>query len=137
MKDCPCRGTTLARLIQPAIHTILANGPLHGYRIVELVAEVPTLRCGKPDASGVYRALKSMEELGLVASSWDRSDKGPAKRSYELTSAGRECLDMWKQTLTKYRDSIDTLLAHLHHAGKCSKKKSNALRRGSRKESTQ
>ena len=53
----------------------------------------------KPDASGVYRCLKTMEAKGLVASSWTLSDTGPAKRSYQLTPAGERCLQQWIRTL--------------------------------------
>ncbi len=31
MAECPCEGSTLDKLVQPAILTILSDGPLHGY----------------------------------------------------------------------------------------------------------
>ena len=108
--ECPCRGATLAKLVQPAILAVLAEGGLHGYDIVQRAADLPTLRGHRPDPTGIYRILKAMARRGLLTAAWDASEKGPAKRSYSLTAAGRECLAAWVQTLHSYRDAIDALL---------------------------
>ncbi len=107
---CPCDGGTLDRLIQPAVLVVLAEGPLHGYRLVERIGELPGFAGQKPDASGVYRFLKAMEGKGFVVSSWDISESGPAKKSYRLTSAGAQCLRRWIRTLESYRRGITGLL---------------------------
>ncbi|MHB1034744.1 MAG: PadR family transcriptional regulator [Pirellulales bacterium] len=108
--DCPCAGRTLDKLIQPAVLAVLAEGPLHGYRLAERIGESSIFGGKKPDASGIYRFLKAMEGRGLVASSWTLSDTGPAKRSYQLTPAGEHCLRQWILTLEEYRDGINSLL---------------------------
>ena len=36
-----------------------------------------------------------LEDEGLVASQWDASGSGPAKRVYAITDEGREVLDAW------------------------------------------
>ncbi len=108
--ECPCTGGTLDKLVQPAILAALTQGPSHGYRLVERVGEMSLLGGQKPNASGVYRVLKQMEARGLVASSWIFSESGPAKRSYQLTSTGEDCLKRWIETLTRYRDGISSLL---------------------------
>jgi poly-beta-hydroxybutyrate-responsive repressor len=110
LNTCPCNGGTLDRLIQPAILVILAEGPLHGYRLVTRISELPGFTGQKPDASGVYRFLKAMERKGLVAASWDTSASGPAKKSYQITSAGQQCLHRWIKTLENYRRGISGLL---------------------------
>jgi DNA-binding PadR family transcriptional regulator len=107
---CPCAGGTLDRLIQPAILVVLADGPLHGYRLAEQIGKMPTFRGHKPDTSGVYRFLKSMERNGLVAASWDTSQRGPAKKCYEITPAGGCCLRRWIKTLDTYREGISLLV---------------------------
>ena len=106
---CPCEGQTLDRLIQPAILVVLAGGPPHGYRLVERIGKMPGFSGQKPDASGVYRFSKTMERKELVAASWNISDTGPAKKSYRITPAGRQCLT-WIQTLDNYRRGITGLL---------------------------
>ena len=108
--ECPCQGTTLAKLLQPAILTVLAEGELHGYRIVERLADMPVLSGCRPDPTGVYRVLRIMEERGLLTASWDASSKGPAKRLYRLTNDGRKCLARWVKTLVQYGRAIDDLL---------------------------
>jgi PadR family transcriptional regulator, regulatory protein PadR len=107
---CPCAGGTLDKLLQPAILTLLAKEPLHGYRIAEQVAALPLFHGRKPDVSGVYRFLRAMESRELVTASWDVSAKGPAKRHYRLTAAGRRCLTRWVGTLERYRQAIGSLL---------------------------
>jgi DNA-binding PadR family transcriptional regulator len=109
--ECPCSGATLARLIQPAIMTLLADSAIHGYRIVQRLAKTPTLGGGRPDPTGVYRLLRLMQARGLVVSSWDLSDSGPAKRLYRLTPEGRRCLGRWVKTLAAYRRAIGGLLS--------------------------
>ena len=108
--NCPCTGVNLDRLIQPAILTVLAEGPLHGYRLAERIAEMPTFSGQKPDPSGIYRFLKAMEQKGLVTSSWDLSESGPARRAYQITADGEQCLQRWITTLDTYRRGITDLL---------------------------
>jgi PadR family transcriptional regulator, regulatory protein PadR len=116
LDDCPCQGTTLAKLLQPAILTVLAEGKLHGYRIVERLADMPLLSGSRPDSTGVYRFLRLMEGNGLLTASWDTSNAGPAKRLYRLTNDGRKCLARWVKTLTQYCRAIDDLLDMAQHA---------------------
>lgn len=110
LDQCPCSGTTLARLIQPAVMGVLATEPLHGYVIVRRLAGMAMFRGQGPDATGVYRLLKSMERRRLVSSNWEIAARGPAKRRYQLTPAGRSCLKRWVATLRVYREAIADLL---------------------------
>ena len=54
-----------------------------------------------------------MEEEGLISSSWELGDAGPAKKRYTLTKDGKTCLKRWAETLQTYRAQIDGLLAIL------------------------
>ena len=110
LKDCACTGGTLDRLIQPAILVVLAEEPMHGYRIAETIGEMPSFLGQKPDVSGVYRFLKAMERKGLVTGSWDTSDGGPARKCYEITPSGEQCLREWVTTLEHHRKQITDLL---------------------------
>jgi PadR family transcriptional regulator PadR len=106
---CPCAGVSLDRLVQPRILAVLAGGSLHGYRIVEEIAGAAGLR-GRPDVTGVYRSLRSMERRGLLTSCWEASRSGPARRLYRITGAGRTCLETWAGTLEAYRKEIVAVL---------------------------
>jgi len=110
LEECPCVGATLDKLLQPAILTVLARAELHGYRIAEQVAQMPLFHGQKPDVSGVYRILRSMEARGLVEANWDVSERGPARRLYTLTPDGQECLSRWTVTLASYQEAIGRLL---------------------------
>jgi PadR family transcriptional regulator, regulatory protein PadR len=113
---CPCYGGNLARLVHPVVMMILTKGPLHGYRIVQEAARTPVLAGERPDRTGVYRVLRSLEEGGYVVSSWDLSKSGPARKSYRLTPEGRECLAHWIETLEDYHRAIRKLLSDARKA---------------------
>jgi len=115
---CPCTGETLDKQIQPAILAVLAEGPMHGYGLAERIGALPAFAGNKPDVSGVYRFLKAMEGKGLVLSSWDLSETGPAKKTYEITAAGNRCLCRWVRTLEEYRAVITALLDTVRKAAK-------------------
>ena len=129
MAQCPCSGRNLDKLIQPAVLAILAQKALHGYRIDQSLSDMPMFKGHEPDNTGVYRFLNAMEERGLLTSAWDMSDSGPAKKLFDLTTKGRECLAKWVATLREYRQQIGELLEHLQRAtampagGCCCRKK--------------
>jgi DNA-binding PadR family transcriptional regulator len=112
-KECPCSGKSLIRLVRPAILGVLAQGPLHGYLIIQKLERLTFFKNQSPDPTGIYRALKSMEEEGLLISKWDRDPSGPARRLFTLTEDGRDCLGRWFQTLGEYRKDIDNMIVFL------------------------
>jgi poly-beta-hydroxybutyrate-responsive repressor len=69
---------------------ILAEGPAHGYDMVDQLGD---LGLGAVDKGGMYRTLRAMEGDGLVASGWEPSQNGPRRRSYRLTREGRAWLE--------------------------------------------
>ena len=110
---CACSGKSLARLLQPALMSVLADEPLHGYLIAQRLRKLSLFKDSPPDYAGIYRFLNSMEERGLVKSEWDTADAGPAKRRYGLTRNGRSCMVRWLATLTDYRQAVDDLVAEI------------------------
>jgi len=114
--SCPCEGQALDRHLQPTILAVLAEGPLHGYAIVERLAQSPRVNGCRPDRSGVYRALNSMEDQGVVTHTWTPSQSGPSKRRYDLTSKGRTCLTKWITAVDRYRQGIGELIAMIKRA---------------------
>lgn len=90
---------------------LLAEGPSHGYDLLEQVREVGVRGA---DAGGLYRTLRAMEQEELVASWWEPSQSGPARRTYTLTAAGRRALDESVGALTDVEDLLRGLLARYH-----------------------
>jgi PadR family transcriptional regulator, regulatory protein PadR len=105
------RGGRGYRFLEPGLLLLLRERPTHGY---ELIAELPgLLGAERVDVGNVYRALRGLEERGLVASEWRDDLPGPAKRTYEITDEGRRALERWAQWLRNARERIDGLLARL------------------------
>ena len=76
--------------LRPCLLLLLAEGPSHGYELLDQVRKVG-MRSAEP--SGLYRYLRLMEKDGLVQSWWEPSQAGPARRTYTLTDAGHRALD--------------------------------------------
>lgn len=69
---------------------LLAEGFRHGYEIWRELVTQGQARSRNPTA--IYRALRAMEEDGLVTSDWQLPEAGPARRVYRLTAKGRRVL---------------------------------------------
>jgi DNA-binding PadR family transcriptional regulator/Ni2+-binding GTPase involved in maturation of urease and hydrogenase len=114
--ECSCSGKSLGRMLRPAILGVLAGAPVHGYVVLQRLEELSMYRDSPPDAGGVYRMLKSMQDEGLVESTWQTGESGPAKRRYELTDTGRACLAEWEETLRAYAEQIKELVGMIEDA---------------------
>lgn len=75
--------------LRPCLLLLVAEGTSHGY---DLLDGVRALGLGKVDPGGLYRCLRAMDEDGLLRSSWEPSNRGPARRRYTLTEEGRDWL---------------------------------------------
>jgi DNA-binding PadR family transcriptional regulator len=93
--------------IQARILLELNQKPAYGYELMEALGEDADLA---PDPGGLYRALRCMEEEGLVQSTWDVSSSGPARRIYQLTGLGSDTLEAWAVTLRRTRQWLDDFL---------------------------
>ncbi len=111
LKECSELGKSLSRLSQPTILTLLAQSgePMHGYVLVQQAANSPMFGGKKPDATGIYRSLKRMEESGLVTSEWNTPEQGAARRMFTLTEKGLLCLRRWIDALACYELTIEEL----------------------------
>lgn len=88
---CPTR---IYRFVEPCLLLLLHRSSSHGYSLQDELkefgfAEAPI------DPSMVYRALREMEEQGLVTSDWDTEGSGPPRRVYRLTAQGDQYLAQW------------------------------------------
>jgi PadR family transcriptional regulator PadR len=96
------------RFGEPALLSLLAGGPTHGYELLERLPRLVGEE--RVDVGNVYRALRGLEEEGLVSSEWRADLPGPAKRTYTLTDDGRAVLDLWRGSLAALRDDLVTFL---------------------------
>jgi PadR family transcriptional regulator, regulatory protein PadR len=102
------RGGRIERFQVAALLLLLRERPAHGYDLLERLPELTGDE--RVDVGNLYRVLRTLEEQGFVASEWDESVPGPAKRTYEITADGRAALDRWAAALADTRDRIDLYL---------------------------
>jgi poly-beta-hydroxybutyrate-responsive repressor len=94
---------------------LLSQGSTHGYELLERLPEL--LGEERVDVGNVYRALRGLEEEGLVESRWQADLPGPAKRTYTLTEAGRAALAAWLESLESLRESLGTFIDDARKGG--------------------
>jgi PadR family transcriptional regulator, regulatory protein PadR len=90
--------------LRPCVLLLLGEEPTYGYELREKLA--PLSLGSHWDPGTVYRTLNTMEDDGLVSSTWERSAEGPRRRRYEITPAGTSVLDDWARELCGMRDMI-------------------------------
>lgn len=93
--------------LQPCLLLLLDDGPAHGYELLERLAD---LGMDRTDPGGLYRALRAMDEAGLVVSYWEQSTAGPARRTYDLTDDGHEWLHAWAKCLRETSRFLEEFL---------------------------
>ncbi|CAN5688672.1 helix-turn-helix transcriptional regulator [soil metagenome] len=93
--------------IRPCLLLLVKEQPSHGYDLLE---RLDALGMKRIDPGGLYRALRAMEQEGLVDSSWKPSEVGPPRRTYRLTEEGEDWLHAWAGTLKESRRILDQYL---------------------------
>ncbi|MGI8684097.1 MAG: helix-turn-helix transcriptional regulator [Acidimicrobiales bacterium] len=115
-------------LLRPAILLLLKERESHGY---ELVSRLADLGFDVPDFGGLYRALRSMEDEGLVSSHWGTPARGPARRVYAITPGGETQLKDTAPALVNQRKAIGGLLDRyrglVHQERKSNKRQRNRV----------
>jgi PadR family transcriptional regulator PadR len=103
------------RFGEAGLLVLIADGPTHGYELLErLPAVVGTERV---DVGNVYRALRALEEEGLVVSEWSGDLPGPTKRTYTLTEQGKAVLASWLDSLEALRAELDDFVERARKGG--------------------
>ncbi len=91
--------------LRPCLLLLLAEGTSHGYELLEQLA---VLGLPRVDPGGLYRALRAMDEEGLVQSTWEPSTVGPARRTYTLTGEGHDWLHAYAASLAHVAERLAT-----------------------------
>jgi poly-beta-hydroxybutyrate-responsive repressor len=100
-------GTLPRHYLKPCLLLLLAEGPSHGY---ELLEQVRRMGIKGAEPGGLYRYLRAMEKEEMVSSWWEPSQAGPARRTYVLTERGRKGLNESVQSLREVREILVSLL---------------------------
>jgi PadR family transcriptional regulator, regulatory protein PadR len=95
-------------LMRPTLLLLMLQGPAHGYDLTERMGKFGVKDI---DPSLIYRALRGMEEDGLVTSAWDEQDtQGPPRRVYTLSAEGQEALAYYMDELRVTSSQINQLI---------------------------
>jgi PadR family transcriptional regulator, regulatory protein PadR len=88
----------------PVVLLMLREWSSYGYELMEKMAQ---FGLAAMNAGSFYRTLRQMEKDGMVKSSWDTSEAGPARRIYSITEAGEAYLKFWADSLDQYQRMMD------------------------------
>lgn len=104
------------RFVEPVLlYRLLARGCSYGYELMGDLEE-HALIGGGIDSAVLYRTLRQLEAAGMVTSSWETPEAGPARRRYRLTEAGQALLSDWTASLESLGSAIRRFLAGVESA---------------------
>jgi PadR family transcriptional regulator PadR len=85
---------------------VLAVAPRHGYGISQALVSA-----GLQPIKGaqLYPALGRLEDDGAITARWEQSGPGPARKVYELTTAGHEQLHELNEQWEAFMTAVETL----------------------------
>jgi len=92
----------------PVILLMLRQWNSYGY---ELMEKMSAFGLSAMNPGTFYRTLRQMEKDGVVSSSWDTSEDGPARRVYSITEAGEAYLKLWTESLDQYQKMMNTFFS--------------------------
>jgi len=96
--------------LEACLLVLLQREPGYGYSLMDGLREFG-FQTEQMDISILYRALRDLEELRLVASSWSDESLGPQRRMYTLTPPGEAALAEWMKALRQQRRELERLEA--------------------------
>lgn len=89
----------------PILLLMLRQWSSYGY---ELMEKMTAFGLAAVNPGTFYRTLRQMEKDGMVSSTWDTSEGGPARRVYAITEAGEAYLKLWAQSLDHYQRMMES-----------------------------
>ena len=115
------KGRNLDKFFQPLLLSIVArSGGVHGFAIMKELSAISSFEGNMPDAAGIYRYLKKLENSGFLTSEWDISEpddsSGKPKRIFRITDDGLKCLHSWSSVLSDYDQYIRLLMKRINEA---------------------
>jgi PadR family transcriptional regulator, regulatory protein PadR len=94
--------------LRPCLLLLLREEPAHGYDLLE---RIQSLGFDGSDPGGLYRALRALENGGLVRSVWEPSENGPDRRTYEITRQGMESLHLTAKAIAAGHETVASFLS--------------------------
>jgi len=98
-------GETLKGHLDLLLLAILAEGPAHGYAVIDSLRSRSSGLFDLPEGT-VYPALHRLESQGLLRSRW-QNDAPRRRRVYELTLKGQQALAKRQAEWRKFSKAVD------------------------------
>jgi PadR family transcriptional regulator len=102
------RAESLKGHLDALILAVLADGPLHGYAIIDKLKQRSDGTFALPEGT-VYPALHRLEAAGLLASEWSDGE-GRRRRVYELTRRGQRELGTRRSEWREFSRAVEAVL---------------------------
>ncbi len=87
---------------------LIAESPSYGYDLVERLSD---LGLANVDSGAVYRALRALDDDGLVECWWEESGSGPVRRLYRISDAGLLSLEGWAASVVDSASYLNAFVA--------------------------
>lgn len=87
---------------------LIAEAPSHGYDLAERLSD---LGLADVDSAAVYRALRALDDDGLLECWWEESGAGPVRRRYRISDAGVSSLEAWAATVGNSASVLNSFVA--------------------------
>jgi PadR family transcriptional regulator PadR len=87
---------------------ILAEGPAHGYSVIETLRQRSGGTFDLPEGT-IYPALHRLEKQSLLSSDWTE-ESGRRKRIYKLTPKGKQALNQRQQEWLKFSQAVNATI---------------------------
>ena len=73
---------------------LLKQRPMYGYEIISMMSEWTETKVSF-QTSAVYQVLKRLARKDFVKSRWQKSEKGPKRKYYEITASGNQLVEIF------------------------------------------
>ncbi len=94
-------------LLELCILNFLRDEPHYGYEIVKRLTTVPELIIAE---GTVYPIMSRLKREGLLASSLRESDRGPVRKYYSLTAAGKKRVEAMNERWGELKGAITKII---------------------------
>ncbi len=100
-------GQPLRGMLAVAVLGLIKDKPAHGAEIAQSLKDKFDIEAPRPV---VYMLLRRLERHGLMVSTWDIQESGPARRKYTITEDGLDYFNQGLERLKKVAKAINQLV---------------------------